>query len=145
VAVAANGGHNRSLRLATHVETGALGMSNAIAWVLFTLGVAHILYGLVKFKAPLAEAVRAGFVGQFKVPEVRRTAFWFLIVGPLLMLAGHAALHAVAVGDLALLRIVGFYALATSLIGVAALPASPFLASLAISPFVLAAGYGLFS
>lgn len=108
-------------------------MANVVAWVLFALGVGHIVYGVVKFKLPLSEALAAGFVGQFKAPEVRRTAFWFLVVGPLLMLVGHAAVHAVATADLALLRIIGFYVLATSLLGVTAFPLTPLLAALIVS------------
>ncbi len=118
-------------------------MSNVVAWALFALGIAHIAFGLVRYKVPLAEATSAGFVGQFKAPEIRRTAFWFLIVGPLTVLAGHTAVHAVAVGDLALLRVVGTYALITAVIGVAAFPKSPFLALLIISPLLIAAGYGV--
>jgi uncharacterized membrane protein HdeD (DUF308 family) len=114
-----------------------------MAWALFVLGIGHIAYGLVAFKAPLAAAVAAGFVGKFNAPELRRTAFWFLIFGPLLMLAGHAALHAVAIGDLSLLRIVGAYALVTSLIGVAAFPKSPFIAALLVSALLNASVYGL--
>jgi hypothetical protein len=72
------------------------------------------------------------------VPEIRRTAYWFFIFGPVLMLAGHAAVHAVAVGDLTLLRIIGTYATVTSLIGIAALPKSPFLIALPISAAILA-------
>lgn len=118
-------------------------MANAVAWFMFALGVGHIIYGFIKFKAPLTDAISAGFIGQFKAPEARRTAFWFLIFGPLLMLAGHVGVHAVAVGDLALLKILGLYSFATALVGVAALPKSPFWAALIISPFLIAAGYGL--
>ena len=118
-------------------------MSSIVAWALFALGIAHIAFGLVRFKTPLAEAASAGFVGQFKTPEIRRTAFWFLIAGPLTVLAGHTAIHAVAVGDLALLRVIGTYALITAVIGAAAFPKSPFLALLVISPLLIAAGYGV--
>ncbi len=118
-------------------------MSNIVAWLLFALGAIHIVFGVLKFKATLAEALSAGFVGQFKTPEVRRTAFWFLMCGPLLMLTGHIAVHAVAIGDLALLKIIGTYLLITSIIGVTAFPKSPFWASLVISPLVISAGYGL--
>jgi uncharacterized membrane protein HdeD (DUF308 family) len=118
-------------------------MSNVIAWALFVLGVAHIVFGLVKFKTPLLAATAAGFVGQFQAPEIRRTAFWFLMVGPLVMLAGHIAIHAVAVGDLALLKLIGIYLSIAAIIGVAAFPKSPFLALLVLSPLLVAAGYGL--
>jgi hypothetical protein len=118
-------------------------MANVVGWCMFALGVGHIVYGLVKFRSPVAEAIAAGFVGQFKAPEARRTAFWFLIFGPLLMLAGHAGAHAVAVGDLTLLKMIGVYTFATSLIGVAALPRSPFWAGLIASSLLVAAGCGL--
>lgn len=118
-------------------------MANVVAWFMFALGIAHIIYGLVKFRIPLAEAFSAGLIGQFTAPEVRRTAFWFLIFGPLLMLTGHVGVHAVAAGDLALLKILGAYAFATSLVGVAALPKSPFWAAAIAAPMLLAAGYGL--
>lgn len=117
-------------------------MPSVVAWLLFCLGVAHVVYGLVKFRVPLSQAVAAGFVGQFKAPELRRTAFWFVIFGPLLMLAGHAAIHAVSVGDMGLLKLIGGYLLFISLLGVAAFPKSPFLASLIVSPLLIAVGCG---
>lgn len=117
-------------------------MINALAWFMWALGVVHILFGLVKFRGALLDAVSSGFIGQFQTPEIRRTAFWFLIFGPLLMLAGHVAIHAVAIGDLALFKILGFYSFAMALIGVFAFPKSPFWAALVISPLFLAIGYG---
>jgi len=118
-------------------------MSVVVAWALFILGVAHIVFGLVRFKAPVAEAVAAGFIGQFKVPEARRTAFWFLMCGPLLMLAGQIAIHAVAVSDLSLLKVIGAYMFVVSVVGVTAFPKSPLWAPLVLSPMFVAAGYGL--
>lgn len=118
-------------------------MANAAAWFMFFLGIAHIAFGLVKFKHPVVQAVSAGFIGEFAIPEVRRTAFWFLIFGPLLMLAGHVGIHAVAQGDLALLRILGIYAFLTAAVGAAAFPKSPFWAPLLVAPVLIAAGYGL--
>jgi hypothetical protein len=118
-------------------------MINAVAWFMFALGIGHIIFGLIKFKSSIADAISAGFVGKFYAPEVRRTAFWFLIFGPLFMLAGHVAIHAVAVGDLPLLKILGIYSLVTALIGVTAFPKSPFWAALIASPFLIASGFGL--
>jgi len=118
-------------------------MTSSVAWFIFVLGIAHIIYGLIKFKSPVAEAISAGFIGQFAVPEIRRTAFWFLIFGPLLMLMGHVAIHASATGDLELLKILGIYSFVTALIGVTAFPKSPFWAALVASPLLVAAGYGL--
>lgn len=117
-------------------------MLSFAAWMLFALGLAHVEFGLVKFRVPLAEVVAAGFVARFKTSELRRTAFWFILFGPLLMAAGHAAIHAVAVGDLVLIQIIGTYALVISAIGLAAFPKSPFIAAFGVSLLLIAAGYG---
>jgi len=118
-------------------------MTTAFAWLLFALGIGHVGYAFVKFRAPLLAGLSAGVVGQFGAPEIRRTAFWFTMFGPLLMLAGQVAVHAAASADLGLYRLVGFYLLAISAIGVLVIPKSPFLVGLLISCFILAAGYGL--
>jgi hypothetical protein len=118
-------------------------MSAIVAWTLLVLGVAHVPFGIIKFRASFAEAVSAGFVNQFKMHEARRTALWFTILGPLLMLAGHTAIHAVDVGDLELLKIVGIYVFVTSIICVIAVPKSGFWATLLVSALLIAAGYGL--
>lgn len=117
-------------------------MANAAAWFMFFLGIAHIVFGLVRFKGPVIDAVAAGYIGKFAAPEVRRTAFWFLIFGPLLMLAGQVGIHAVAQGDLALLRMLGIYAFAIAVLGVTAFPKSPFWAPLFVAPVLVAVGYG---
>ena len=118
-------------------------MSNITAWAVFYLGVAHIVFGVVRFRVPLAAAVMAGFAGQFMRPEARRTAFWFLMCGALFMLAGHVAVHAVAVGDLKLLKVIGIYLFISSLIGVVAFPISPLWGPLLLSLLLMASGYGL--
>ena len=118
-------------------------MAHCISWALFALGVAHIAFGLVRFRTALTEACVAGFIGQFKAPEVRRTAFWFLICGALLMATGQVAVHAVAVADLWVLKVTGVYLLVTCGVGVAAFPKSPLWAPLVLSPFFILAGYGV--
>lgn len=120
-------------------------MSNIVAWTLFALGVLHIPFGIFKFKTAFAAAVDSGFVDQFSAHEDRRTALWFTMLGPLFMLAGQTAIHAVAVGDLALLKIVGIYVLMISIICVIAVPKSGFWATLLVSPLIIAAGYGLYA
>ena len=96
-------------------------MAISIACFLVLLGLAHIAYGARKYAAPLRAAWAGGYIGQFAATEERRTAFWFMIFGPLLVLAGHAALHAAAMGDLTLLKIVGSYLLLTGVLLSAAL------------------------
>jgi hypothetical protein len=118
-------------------------MATTFAWLLFALGIAHIGYAFAKFREPLLAGVTAGIVGQFSTPEVRRTAFWFTMFGPLLMLAGQVAVHAAETGDLGLYRLVGFYLLGVSVVGALVLPKSPFLVGLAISVLLVAAGYQL--
>jgi hypothetical protein len=113
-----------------------------VAWCLFALAVAHIVFGLSRFRQPLAQAVAAGFIGQFAATPERRTAFWFMIFALPMMLAGQVAAHASHNGDLALLRLVGWYLLAIAVIGVAAFPKSPFWGALLLAPVLLAAGHG---
>ncbi len=117
-------------------------MSKATAWAIFLLGIVHIVFGILRFKVPLAAAVADGFFGQFAVPDIRYAAFWFVMAGPLFMLAGHLAIHAVAVGDLQVLKLIGWYMLASSIVGVAAFPVSPLWAPLLLSLPLIAAGYG---
>lgn len=115
-------------------------MSKAVAWALFLLGIVHIVFGITGFKVPLADAISAGFVGQFKEPEIRRTAFWFIMCGPLLMLAGHLAIRAVALGDRAILKVIGIYGLTSSAIGLAAFPRSPLWIMFVLSLLLVTAG-----
>ena len=117
-------------------------LASISSWALVTLGLAHVGFGIIKFKAPLIEAISSGFVGKFSVPEVRRTAFWFVMFGVPLILAGHIAVRASASGDLSLLGIIGSYVFATSLVGIAAFPKSPFPASVLVSVFLVLAGLG---
>lgn len=117
-------------------------MARGIAWATFVLGLVHIIFGLIRFQQPLTEALAAGFIDQFRAHELRRTAFWFLMCGPLLMLVGHVAIRSVAVGDPSLLRIIGIYALAASVVGIAAFPVSPLWSLLALSLLLIAAGSG---
>ncbi|MDD5336572.1 MAG: DUF6463 family protein [Rhodoferax sp.] len=120
-------------------------MSKNLSWMIFALGVGHILYGLISFRAPLAAALSDGLFDQFKAHPGRIAAFWFLAFGPLLMLAGQLCLHAVAGGDQATVRLIARYLLGLALVGVLAFPRSPFLAVLPIAALLLAQGYGLLS
>lgn len=115
--------------------------ANFVAWSLFILGIAHVLYGFVKFRQPLLEGIRDGFVGQFSKSDSKRAAFWFVMFGPLLMLAGHLCIQAVAKGDFDVISLVGTYLFVVSVIGVVALPKSPFIAGLMLSLLVMAVGY----
>lgn len=120
-------------------------MKNILAWTLLALGIGHIGYGFAKFKTPLLDAIAAGFIGQFRSPDIRGTAIWFILFGVLLMLAGQVAIYANSSNDLVLLKIVGIYVLVTAAIGAAAFPISPFLIALPVAMLVVACGYGLTS
>ena len=117
-------------------------MANIAAWALFGLGIGHIIFGLARYRRPLLEVVAAGYVGQFDKSEQARTAFWFLIFGPALMLLGLVAEHAVALGELALLRQIGFVLVGTCVAGALAFPKSPFPVGLVIGLLLLAVGLG---
>ncbi len=117
-------------------------MTLIAAWMLIALGLGHTAVGVVTFKEPLAQAARAGFVGQFVGHRDRRAAFWFIIFGPLLVMAGHVTIHAINTADARLLKIMGFYLLGVSVVGSLAQPKSPFWAGLVASFVLIAAGYG---
>ena len=117
----------------------------AAAWALLVLGMCHTLLGLVKFRQPIKEAIHDGFIGQFRLADSRRLAFWFTIFGPLLVMGGQVALHAAHASDLELLKLIGFYMLAVSVMGALALPKSPFWIALILCPVFIAGGYGWLS
>lgn len=114
------------------------------AWIVFALGIVHCLLGLVRFKKPFTEAVIEGFYGKFAgIPE-RRLAFWFTIFGLMLVMCGHLAVLAVTDGNMALLRVIGIYLLAVSVLGAAALPKSPFSFTVFLAGFIVAGSFGFF-
>jgi len=117
-------------------------MLQIAAWLLFILGITHVVFGIIRFKAPISAAVAEGFVGKFAGNDTRRLAFWFIIIGPMVAFAGQVALHAIAGGDLGLIRMIGLYLLGTGLVGVLAFPASPLWAVLVLAPVFIAVGYG---
>jgi hypothetical protein len=112
------------------------------AWSLFALGVGYVVVTLVLFRRPLAAALKAGWIGQFEAPASRRVAFWFAVFGPLLMLSGQVAVHAVNVQDLALLHTIRIYLVVLGLFGALALPRSPFWGAVLIGPVLLAGARG---
>src|SRR6185436_15887410 len=87
----------------------------AAAWTMFALGVGHVVVGLVFFKSQFANAAGEGWIGRFQGVDSRRLAFWFTVFGPLVMMGGQIAVHAVRSGDLALLRLIGYYLMAIAL------------------------------
>lgn len=113
------------------------------AHLLTALGVLHVVYGLIKFRTPIRDAMREGFVGRFVQSDTRRLAFWFLLVGPMLTLLGQLASRAVRAGDLGVVQLVGFYLVGVAFVGVLAFPKSPLWALFPSSFVFIAAGFGL--
>lgn len=111
-------------------------------WCLLALGVAHTIYGLVRFKQPVTEALREGGIGKFQSIDSRRLSFWFILFGPMLMMAGQVAIRATYLNDLSLVAIIGVYVLIISSVGILALPKSPFWAGLLLSLAILAGACG---
>ncbi|HTD04455.1 DUF6463 family protein [Undibacterium sp.] len=118
-------------------------MVTATAWIIFFLGVIHCIAGVAMFKKPLAEAIQQGFVGKLRGSE-GRLAFWFIIVGPLLMTIGQVAIYASVESNLFLLKLIGYYLASTSIIGVMAFPIARngFWVLLVAAPILIASGYG---
>lgn len=114
----------------------------AAAWILFALGIGHILYGLIWYRVPFSEIFSEGFVNKFNSKESRRSAFWFTIFGALLTMIGHIAIYAAHVSDTDLFIIIGCYLFITSFIGILALPKSPFWAALILSLTFIVIGNG---
>ena len=112
------------------------------AWLMFALGIIHILFGLMRFKQPVSAAIREGWIGKIQISDERRLAFWFLIFGPLLMGCGHIAIIAAYAHDLAQIKVIGIYMFIIALIGISAVPKSPFWAPLFLGPVFIAFGFG---
>jgi hypothetical protein len=65
-------------------------MSKIVAWATFALGIAHIVFGMVRYRAPLAEAVYE-IVGVAAFPA---SPLWApLLLSPLLVAAGYGLLR----------------------------------------------------
>jgi hypothetical protein len=117
-------------------------MLTIAAWFLFILGIAHVFYGIVRFRTSIREALTEGFCGKFAGADARRLAFWFTAAGPLLALAGQVALHAVTIGDMGLIRMIGLYLSGLAIVGILAFPKSPLWVLLLPVSVFIAAGYG---
>lgn len=120
-------------------------MLEAGAWMLIVLGVSHVVFGLVRFKGPVGAAIADGFIGTFTKDDARRLAFWFIVVGPLLVLLGQVALNAIGANDIGLIKLIGWYLMGTFAIGVLAFPVSPLWLLLPPAAIFVAAGFGLIS
>ncbi len=114
----------------------------AAAWALIALGFLHIVMGFARFKQPFMAALSEGIFDAFKADDTRRLAFWFTLLGPVLLLCGHLALRAAQGGDLETLGLIGLYLLVAAVLGIVAFPASPLWALLVVAGLLFAAGRG---
>jgi len=114
----------------------------AASWALLALGVAHIAMGVFRFRLPYAAAFAEGGFNRFGVSDERRLAFWFTLLGPVLMLCGHLAIRATAISDTATAGLIGRYVLVAGLAGVLAFPKSPLLLLLLVGWVLTACGEG---
>ena len=112
---------------------------------LIALGVLHVVFGLIRFRAPVREAIAEGFIGRFMKNDTSRLAFWFILVGPLLSLIGQLSLRAIELGDMSSIRTIGLYLFGAAAIGVIAFPKSPLWALVPPSAIFMAAGFGWIS
>ncbi|UBV44490.1 DUF6463 family protein (plasmid) [Deinococcus taeanensis] len=120
-------------------------MTLVASWLLFLLGIAHVLFGMARYRPHFQEAFSEGFVGRFSGEYGRALAFWFTIMGLPLALIGFLAAHLVSIGDLGTVKIIGFALLMTAVTGVLAFPKSPLWLLVLLSPIFVLGGYEVIS
>ena len=108
-----------------------------MSWCILVLGVAHCLVVIVNFRKSISQAASEGLFGRFASYDERGVAFMSLLFGILLTMAGHAAIVSVAAGNLPMLKLIAAYVLAASIIGVIAMPKSPFVVGANVSAALL--------
>ena len=99
-------------------------MRHPIGTSLIAIGVLHVVYALVRYHGPLIEIVGNGLIGGAETPD-QFGAFWFLIAGPLMLLAGVAARSQEAAGLQPGARFGGVL-LGSAVLGAAVFPVSGF-------------------
>lgn len=111
------------------------------AYTMIALGALHVLFGVIRFRKPLGDACREGFIGRFEQSDARRLAFWFIAIGPLMSLLGWASLDVYKAGDLPLIATMGVTLLVVGVIGVLAFPRSPLWSLFPPSLMFIAGGF----
>lgn len=89
------------------------------------LAIAHVLFGIRKYRPQLRGIIDDGVVNTLGADPERRTAFWFLSVAPSLWVAGRLLRDAEAAGDRRAQRIAGAVMLGAGAVGVSVAPKSP--------------------
>ena len=116
-------------------------MISFVGYVFIALGIGHTVTGIILFRPALVSLFRAGLVNAVHPHLDRRLAFWFLMFGVMLFFLGQVTLYAAATDDTYLLKLVGWYALGIGAVGTTAMPKSPFVIALIVSPILLWTGY----
>jgi len=109
-----------------------------------TMGVAHVLWGLVAYRDQVAGIVRDlpasvgdGIFDKRHSRDARSSAFWFLFVGPVVWLLGRVLESAEANGDRRAQTVAGRSVLAVGVVGEAAIPRSGFPGAIALGLWAL--------
>ena len=122
---------------------GRFEMTLIASWIFFFLGIAHIIFDIIRYKSQFQDAIAEGLIGKFSGENDRGLAFWFTIMGIPIALIGFVAVHSVSAGDFGIIKIIGFSFLGTGIAGVLAFPKSPLWLILLLSPIFILGGYGL--
>ena len=101
---------------------------------LMLLGLGHAAWGLVAYREPLGEIVRAGVVGSvgdgiFDTEHSRgprAAAFWFLLAAPIVAVLGYLTEAASRAGNARAVRVSGGTVLGLGVLGTAVIPRSGF-------------------
>ena len=104
------------------------------------LGVAHAAVGVIKYRSELAAVASDGVFNAVKGDPERLVAFWFLVVAPALWMSGRLFAVAESTGHLKVQVVAGRVLIGLGLVGVLAMPASPFWALGAVGVVALRNG-----
>jgi len=92
---------------------------------LYATGIIHVFVGVWLYAEPLVAISQNGFFNAVDPYCDRNTAFWFLMFVPLLFAIGQLCCWAQVKG-IALPTFLGWYLLATSIVGIVLMPISGF-------------------
>lgn len=95
------------------------------AQYLIVIGIAHIAFGLIRYRHILVAALREGWAGCFAHSDKRLVAFWFIAAGPLISLIGALLRHAALSDDHAMAFPSGVVLAILAVVGIVDFPKSP--------------------
>lgn len=101
------------------------------------LGVAHAAVGVIKYRSELAAIASDGIFNAVNGHPERLIAFWFLVVAPALWMCGRLLAVAESTGHLKVQVAAGRLLIGLGLVGILAMPTSPFWALGAVGVIAL--------